>query len=100
MSIASALAFLWNPAFWSGAAGAATVAGAGTGIASAAGAFDKGKGGIGSITMPATVDAAKANEEARKEEMRRRRIQTKTLLTGSQGALGEAGTTKKVLLGA
>ena len=81
---------------------ASTVAAAGTGIASATGAFDKSKGGAGGQVMPAAPvapDIKKADEEVRKEEMRRRRLQTKTLLTGAQGALGEAGTTKKVLLG-
>jgi len=93
------LSFLFNPAFWSAAASATTVAGAGTGIAAAAGAFDKDKG-LGMPAFGATPDIKQSEEEVRKEEMRRRRLQTKTLLTGAGGALGEAETTKKVLLGA
>jgi hypothetical protein len=78
-----------------------TLAGIGataTGIAATAGAFNSNN--APSVSLPAAVDTTKANEEARQEEMRRRRTQTKTLLTGGQGALGEAETTKKVLLGA
>ena len=72
------------------------MASAGTGIAAATGAFEgKQKG----LEMPAAPDIAKATEEARKEEIRRRRLQTKTLLTGAAGALGEATVGKKVLLG-
>jgi hypothetical protein len=40
-----------------------------------------------------------AAEEARKEDMRRRKSQTRTLLTGSLGSTEEATTQKKTLLG-
>ena len=59
-----------------------------------------GGGAAGGLPMPAVSDTAKADEEARKEEIKRRRLQTKTLLTGAAGALGEATTGKKILLGA
>lgn len=45
------------------------------------------------------MSAAQSEEEARKEELRKRAKRTKTLLTGPQGVLGEAETGKKVLLG-
>ena len=43
---------------------------------------------------------ALAAEEARKDDMKRRSKQTKTLLTGSLGATDVASTEKKTLLGA
>ena len=74
-------------------------AAAATGTAAAAGAFEGKEKGLEMPAFGATPDIKKSEEEARKEEMRRRRLQTKTLLTGATGTFGEAGTTKKILLG-
>ena len=49
--------------------------------------------------MPTMPDPGAAEAKARQDEMRRRRMRTKTLLTSPQGAMGEAQVGKKTLLG-
>jgi len=97
------MAFLAAVPFWTGLAAAASAASAGVGIASAMGAFGgKDKQQQQTQTQIPQITAPKAEvsqEEARKDEIKRRARVTRTLLTTPQGVLGEAATGKKTLLG-
>ena len=86
----------------------ATIAAAGTGVASAMGAFDESPSQPALPTLEAeTPEVApqvkaiteKTSEDARREAIEKRARRTKTLLTGPRGTLDVAQTGKKVLLG-
>ena len=93
--MATAFAFLANPAFWTSAAAAATVA---TSAATAAGAFDRTPE---PTPMPEAPDTGKADTAAKVETKRRKQAiaRSKTVYTSPLGIGEEANIARKTLLG-
>ena len=93
-----ALGFLANPAFWAGAAKAATVASAGLGIASAAGAFNKSSASVPTPGLPKPLEDPKKVKEEEQKRIRTGATRS-TILTSAQGVMAPVNVQRKTLLG-